>query len=283
MIHNSPSKRVFVVAFVAVGFLVWTLWHTSDVSTKEALLAKNHLEVSLSQDLSFILDSDKDGLSDWVENLLGTNPYSTDSDGDGVLDGKQYTSLKHTANIKVSDSPLNYLTSIGNSLANQNNSTQNGIPQPQLVIPEDHYSMDDIIIVPTNTKSIYLYVVEVLLTMETHPNPSEEEMLDVISRWLETGEEKDFKLLSQSSSNDIALAAELSELQVPSELIPSHLELINSLHSGGTELGNIDITTSNPVAGMFAAATYTNFRSKRSQAIIELTKYFNTFSYEQSG
>ena len=37
-------------------------------------------------------DSDKDGLKDWEEILLGTNPHNPDTDGDGTSDGKESAS-----------------------------------------------------------------------------------------------------------------------------------------------------------------------------------------------
>lgn len=43
---------------------------------------------SLSPELQNI-DSDGDGLKDWEEILLGTNPRNSDSDGDGTSDGKE--------------------------------------------------------------------------------------------------------------------------------------------------------------------------------------------------
>jgi chemotaxis protein histidine kinase CheA len=35
-------------------------------------------------------DSDQDGLSDWQEVILDTNPFNPDTDGDGYLDGSEY-------------------------------------------------------------------------------------------------------------------------------------------------------------------------------------------------
>jgi hypothetical protein len=37
-------------------------------------------------------DSDKDGLTDERELIVGTNPLKIDSDGDGVSDGREYDS-----------------------------------------------------------------------------------------------------------------------------------------------------------------------------------------------
>lgn len=36
------------------------------------------------------LDSDGDGLPDWLELLIGTDPYNPDTDGDGLSDGEEY-------------------------------------------------------------------------------------------------------------------------------------------------------------------------------------------------
>ncbi len=36
------------------------------------------------------LDSDGDGLPDWLELMIGTDPYNPDSDGDGLTDGEEF-------------------------------------------------------------------------------------------------------------------------------------------------------------------------------------------------
>jgi hypothetical protein len=41
------------------------------------------------------LDSDGDGLPDWVEYLIGTDPYNPDTDGDGLSDGEEIL-IHHT-------------------------------------------------------------------------------------------------------------------------------------------------------------------------------------------
>ncbi len=45
---------------------------------------------ALSPDLQSV-DSDSDGLRDWEEVLLGTDPHKADTDGDGTSDGKEST------------------------------------------------------------------------------------------------------------------------------------------------------------------------------------------------
>lgn len=45
--------------------------------------------VSLEDLRKFEIDSDKDGLTDFVEAFYGTDPFNPDTDGDGYLDGEE--------------------------------------------------------------------------------------------------------------------------------------------------------------------------------------------------
>jgi hypothetical protein len=49
---------------------------------------------------SFFLDSDGDGLPDWIELLLGTDPFNPDTDGDGLSDGDEVL-IYHTNPLKA--------------------------------------------------------------------------------------------------------------------------------------------------------------------------------------
>ena len=39
--------------------------------------------------VGYCVDSDGDGLFDYIETILGTDPHNPDSDGDGLLDGEE--------------------------------------------------------------------------------------------------------------------------------------------------------------------------------------------------
>ena len=45
--------------------------------------------VSVSSDGGTPKDTDGDGLPDWKENVIGTDPTNRDTDGDGILDGEE--------------------------------------------------------------------------------------------------------------------------------------------------------------------------------------------------
>ncbi len=55
--------------------------------------------------LAITKDSDSDGLSDYFEESIGTDPENPDSDGDGYTDGEEY--LSYTDPLKSSSNPKN--------------------------------------------------------------------------------------------------------------------------------------------------------------------------------
>lgn len=270
--HYFPSKKVIVVAVFALGILAWVMFDSSSlVNLKNGVV----VTLSVAESSTSLPDSDNDGLLDWNEDLLGTSKNNFDSDNDGIPDGEQYASIKNISYVGPTDDVLNYLSQLGNAVANNGASPQ--LPEAQLVVPDDHYVQGDLVLVPTSTSTVFLYVTNTLLAFENYPDPSNEEVLDIVSRWLEFKEPSDLKLLSNFSVNNIVLSAEIAELEVPDSLIELHLKLINSLYLSGAELEKIDTTVQNPIENFFATANYANFRSKRSQAIIELTQYYFDF------
>src|SRR5262249_42487704 len=61
-------------------------WYVYDLTTGEnAVAEQNDLSNWNSPDAN--QDSDGDGLVDWYELLIGTNPYDADTDHDGIPDG----------------------------------------------------------------------------------------------------------------------------------------------------------------------------------------------------
>lgn len=71
-------------------------------------------------------DSDNDGLTNWEEELIGTNPYQADTDGDGFLDGEEVLS-QHDPLIKSPNDNLEYIAldkEVSQKLQNPNNLTE---------------------------------------------------------------------------------------------------------------------------------------------------------------
>jgi serine protease len=90
-----------------------------------------------------VLDSDRDGLPDAMEQLLGSSPLHVDSDGDGVADGVEYPS----AGAPLSDPCAPLQGHVTFSFA---------VPGPPR--PEFHYAIADVPPLPAGIYLVELYV-----------------------------------------------------------------------------------------------------------------------------
>jgi hypothetical protein len=80
-----PSKRILLLVLVCVsfvGFFVILKNYQNKGSLIKGTLTSPLAEVDEK-------DTDKDGLKDWEEVLLGTDPNKQDTDGDGISDKKE--------------------------------------------------------------------------------------------------------------------------------------------------------------------------------------------------
>jgi len=86
------SKNVLIaIAVVAILAIVLVRVHgkeTTNVATNPSSAGVSNALVAVANK-SLVVDTDNDGLPDWEEVLRKTDPNKSDSDGDGILDGKE--------------------------------------------------------------------------------------------------------------------------------------------------------------------------------------------------
>ena len=263
-----------MVGIVAMGGF-WFVFKNGNSAGK---IAKSIATLNFSLEKQEAVDSDNDGLADWEERLFGTDPQNPDSDGNGISDGKEFESVKKIAEIKPTDDVLNYLNQVGQALAGGGSTGNSIVPETVLEIPPDHYILEDLTLVETSEISVTQYIAWILLATKPYEENDEEGTTDILGRWLETGDSDDFEELMARGERDKALANELVKVPAPDELAVLHLSYVNSMYNGGLSLEEVGLTEQNPQAGFFAAAKYANFQSKRSEAIIVLTQYYNRYS-----
>ena len=66
-------------------------WHLYDVTRSQYLGADSVTDVTSFMNSTDATDSDSDGLADWYERMIGTNPNASDTDGDGQNDWYEVT------------------------------------------------------------------------------------------------------------------------------------------------------------------------------------------------
>jgi len=90
--NNTPITEVASVTTETVTPAI-----TPVASTTPVVVATSSPEVVAPTSTVNVVDTDKDGLSDSEESLLGTDPTKTDSDGDGYLDKAELDGLYNPA------------------------------------------------------------------------------------------------------------------------------------------------------------------------------------------
>jgi len=162
-------------------------------------------------------DTDKDGLFDWEEIVIGTDPNNPDTDGDGYLDGEEiitgYNPLKMAPNDKKTDFAIqprpepktintqNLTQALANLLAkeviseNQNNFNANG----KLVIsklPEIEPIVEEMTKTIKNSDVLFIRTKIPISAVKTNSNNSKEALIDYFNKANEitVGNLKKFKL-----------------------------------------------------------------------------------------
>lgn len=270
MPQNLPSKKVFAVAFFAIVLVAWVIVGENTPKTDglpETLLS------AVAEATSPLPDLDGDGLSDWQEELYGTNSSRRDSDGDGVSDKDEVESQKRIMPIAVSDSVYTAVNRLGEELKNTSDPTANLTLKP--VFYDDRYLPYDVRVIPANHDASNTYILEALSVLAEHALVLKSEPLEIIDHWLLTYGDDDTEKLQGLSQTNMRLSEELMTLSVPSDLVDIHLLIANSLYHSALALLDVEKTTLDPTAGFFATANYANYETKYTRGVIALTQYYN--------
>lgn len=84
---KAPTQKTIFVLIICLAsvFAVWIFSkQTKKIAEKDTILLVTEVPKKIDS-----VDSDGDGLEDWMETLLGTDPQNKDTDGDGTEDGKE--------------------------------------------------------------------------------------------------------------------------------------------------------------------------------------------------
>lgn len=102
--HKSGYSKAYV--YVA-GKLVATLEHYPDTNSKGFDLMNDFegAEFGIDNLLASYTDSDGDGLPDYIEHFIGSDPNNPDTDGDGHKDGYEYKLLSAKGVLNASIQP----------------------------------------------------------------------------------------------------------------------------------------------------------------------------------
>lgn len=93
----SGLKVIFIFLGIALASgLAWYFYFSPKVSQGEVFVNKD-------SDKIIVKDSDKDGIPDWQEVILNTDPYKADSNGNGIPDGEELKGEEKAATTTAND------------------------------------------------------------------------------------------------------------------------------------------------------------------------------------
>lgn len=94
----SPKVIFILLGIVLIAIFSWFFYFSPKVSKGEVFFSKDSDKISAK-------DSDSDGLPDWQEIILNTDPNKADSDGNGIPDGEEAKLAENTNSTTPEGSP----------------------------------------------------------------------------------------------------------------------------------------------------------------------------------
>ncbi|MDP2788696.1 MAG: hypothetical protein Q8O46_01410 [bacterium] len=229
-------------------------------------------------------DTDLDGVLDWEEGLWGTDPTKKDTNADGVDDGAEIAKLKAEREAsgedqllgKTSQSGEETLTQTGkfsrelfSAVATLNQAgevdqatadklTSSLANQIKNATPRKVFLLSEIKIIPDNsTATAQKYITQIADIYKKHP--AGESVIDILGEFVNDGENinvEALKKLDGAIEQTSLVLGELVKMNVPSEIAPLHLDLLNILEILMENLIDIQLFETDPVVAMGAFSKY---------------------------
>lgn len=250
------SNTTLIVAGVVSTFLVVAslLVIASDDVVEGTPTTENVLLTSLEV---LERDTDGDGLKDWEEELIGTDPTLRDTDGDGRDDKTQaggaiatreeatqsyqeiVTTQKNTGGNLTENIAQNFFASYVNS----NKETPLALRQDDIVgdllddlgenTPLTSYTQEELTIATDDLLPTKAYANELATTILRYPRKTIDEVVTLLQEIIDGNNEVAINQLEEQASLYQHLASDMIDISVPPALVSTHLDLANSYHKTG--------------------------------------------------
>ena len=292
---NFPHKNLilsglFALTIIGVGFFM----------NRTPIYKQDSEQVDTNEPVDFSeIDSDNDGLSDWEENVYGSDPLNSDSDGDGTLDGIEVAVGRNPTIVGPNDKLVliqdpNFATSstdvdglrkefFTKFLAAQGDEIRETTYRdlikgfnPKKYTPTNEYA--DLNITGDNSPEAlraYGNAFGIIIDKYTsvHSLRTEEEIL---ADGLKTKNDETLKELQLLTAVYQKFSLDLRALKTPSGLAPSHLLIVNGYDGMSRGLLGMQHLFSDPINGAAGYQTYTKTRLDVTKGYSEVFSFLST-------
>lgn len=302
------KKNVVLIA-IAIGVLLvggafaFNISKNNDSTTK-TLQANGDLGNIAAQTVA--VDSDGDGLKDWEEALLGTDPQNSDTDGDGTDDRDEVNQNRDPLIAGPDDSTLNnesFAAESGTSVTEDRTVTEDlaielftgymelktsgnlsTVNSEQLITAVINESIED-----TNVKSYTIEDITVIkepgkediskydaqLTSILTPDPTMENDIVVLKRILETSNVDELNTFDTSLEHYGEVVVKMLLLDVPEPISIEHIEAINALIRVMENVKSMKNVFADPLRALIGVKEYDNNENIFIQNLLAVGEYLN--------
>lgn len=299
-------QKVLVTLIICIGIIgsVFVISKTgnSQVKTEKNNSNQQNIDLLATIDKTSDADTDGDGLKDWEESLIGTNPQMKDTDGDGTSDGDEVNQNRDPRKKGPNDKniPQNVVVEANITdetltervsrdffsrylIAKQQNKditpeeafliAQQVVASIPGVIETKIYNTKDISITSNDSEQSRLAYAKQMSDILINNSPQfTENSLEIVGRIIQNPTESDRKKLATILASYKTILSKTLMITVPSRVVPEHLVYINTLSSIYSNLAEIEQLNNDPIKGYVAYSHYSNFLIKISIAFENLKK-----------
>lgn len=278
--HGSailPSRRFITVvgSILCLGMLALAAHSIffSDEKNRPVGMNKSQLHVASVTETA-APDADDDGLADWEEELLGTDPRNPDSDGNGTLDGEQHTTQNTYIAPMKNDDVLNYVNRLERTAQTAENKIS-ATTQEEFTIPPNRFTHKDLYTTNTNSETMAVYAYNISGLITSYRPRTETNATEAIRRWVENPTEEHRATLNTMVELNTELIKKLARIDVPYAIAEDHTTLINAIDQKNKALQDALEAADDPTKKLYATARFMNFTKKQSDAIVAITNQAN--------
>ncbi len=302
-------QKVLVTLIICIG-IIGSVFVISKIGNNAtgATNTGNNQDLLSTIDKTPEADTDGDGLKDWEESLIGTNPQNKDTDGDSTSDGDEVSASRDPKKAGPNDkasteqSPLvvNTVPTEDNTLTAQVSKNffaqyllakqggQEVTPEMAIEIAESvmqnipvesnakQYEIKDIKVVPKTLESQTAYIETFIRILKANPPKSKENEIDIVTRAIESQDPSDIKKIEQIVQAYKNILTETLKIPVPKDLVPDHMIYINALSSMYTDLSEMSLVLEDPMRGYIGYSHYQKDALVLKIGFEGIQKYFDS-------
>ncbi len=308
-----PSRKIIAIGILCLASITSVWIFTRYTTHADTVDTKNPTSVSvIARENTDELDSDGDGLKDWQETLIGTNPQKKDSDGDGTNDGDEINAGRDPRIKGPNDANANISTIAGANGGSSTYTLKEGtltdqmakdffaqylllkkggkditseealqIAEKTLASPEYTkttgvvYTVKDIrVSQSSDTKTSQAYSDALLQSVKNNSPKNSENELVILERAVKLGKPSELEKIDPIITAYKGIIADLLNMTVPKDAVANHLEFLNATSNVLSNIEAMRVTFTDAVRAFAGLSQYKQHVIDLGLAMKKINDYF---------